>query len=65
MSEDFVVVGVIFLACMILFGGLVLDNNLKNARKHEAFQACILSRGIWVDTQGTGTCVIVDRTVQE
>jgi hypothetical protein len=68
MSDDkafVIVVGAVALSFPVLFGGLMLDSHLQSIRKHEAFQSCILSRGIWVDTRGTGTCIIVDRTVQE
>jgi hypothetical protein len=68
MSEDktfVVVVGALFLSFMLLIGALVFDTNTRNARKHEAFQSCILARGIWVDTRDTGTCIIIEHVVQE
>jgi hypothetical protein len=68
MSDDkafVIVVGAVALSFLLLFGGLILDNQLKGARKHEAFQSCILSRGIWVDTKGTGTCIIVEQMYRE
>jgi hypothetical protein len=68
MSEDksfVIVVGAVTLSFLVLFGGIILDSHLKNARKHEAFQSCILSRGIWVDTRETGTCIIVEQMYRE
>jgi hypothetical protein len=68
MSEDksfVIVVGAVALSFLLLFGGLILDSHLQGIRKFETFQSCILSRGIWVDTRGTGTCIIVEQMYRE